>query len=78
MGLYPTFEECGFYAHIDKADVDAIRAAVELGVTHIDTAERYASGHAEELVGEAIGTVSTGIACLSYPRWPDTILPMRT
>lgn len=38
----------------DKADIAAIRAAIELGVTHIDTAEIYADGHAEELVGEAI------------------------
>src|SRR4030042_6492221 len=38
----------------DKADVHAIKTAIELGITHIDTAEMYAAGHAEELVGEAI------------------------
>lgn len=38
----------------DEADIRAIRTAIELGVTHIDTAEQYASGHAEELVGRAI------------------------
>lgn len=38
----------------DAADVAAIRAAVAAGITHIDTAESYAAGHSEELVGEAI------------------------
>ena len=41
-------------ANDDAADVKAIKMAIEHGVTHIDTAERYAEGHAEELVGEAI------------------------
>ncbi|HEX7042587.1 MAG TPA: aldo/keto reductase [Patescibacteria group bacterium] len=38
----------------DEADISAIKNAIELGVTHIDTAEKYAEGHAEELVGKAI------------------------
>jgi len=38
----------------DKEDVAAIQYAIEAGITHIDTAERYAEGHAEELVGQAI------------------------
>ncbi|MFA6447573.1 MAG: aldo/keto reductase [Patescibacteria group bacterium] len=38
----------------DQADIQAIRKAIELGMTHIDTAEIYGKGHAEELVGEAI------------------------
>ncbi len=38
----------------DKADIEAIQAAINSGITHIDTAERYAEGHAEELVGKAI------------------------
>ncbi|MDO8514682.1 MAG: aldo/keto reductase [bacterium] len=42
------------YLNDDKVDVAAIRAAIELGVTCIDTAEMYAGGHAEELVGRAI------------------------
>jgi len=41
------------YAH-DLEIVETIRYAVELGMNHIDTAEMYASGHAEELVGRAI------------------------
>ena len=38
----------------DENDIEAIRLAIELGITHIDTAERYASGHSEEVVAEAI------------------------
>lgn len=35
-------------------EIQAIRKAIELGMTHIDTAEMYAAGGAEESVGEAI------------------------
>lgn len=38
----------------DAADIQAIQTAVDLGITHIDTAEVYANGYAEELVGKAI------------------------
>lgn len=38
----------------DEGDVEAIRLGIELGITHIDTAERYASGHSEEVVADAI------------------------
>lgn len=38
----------------DAADVEAIGRAIEAGITHIDTAEMYAGGHAERLVGKAI------------------------
>src|SRR4051812_12298343 len=34
--------------------VDTLRAGLDLGMTHIDTAEMYGNGRAEELVGEAI------------------------
>jgi diketogulonate reductase-like aldo/keto reductase len=38
-----------------RADaVAAIRRAVELGMTHVDTAEMYGTGRVEEIVGEAI------------------------
>lgn len=38
----------------DNAEVEAIRAALEAGITHIDTAESYGHGHAEELLARAI------------------------
>lgn len=38
----------------DAADIEAIRNAILQGVNHIDTAEVYGDGHAEELLREAI------------------------
>lgn len=38
----------------DAADIAAIKAALDTGITHIDTAEVYADGYAETLVGKAI------------------------
>lgn len=38
----------------DERDIAAIQYAIEKGITHIDTAEMYAAGHAEELVAAAI------------------------
>ncbi|MDD7994552.1 MULTISPECIES: aldo/keto reductase [Kosakonia] len=35
-------------------EVDALRAGIDLGLTLIDTAEMYAEGGAEEVVGEAL------------------------
>ena len=37
-----------------RAELDSLRAGIELGMTLIDTAEMYADGAAESLVGEAI------------------------
>jgi len=38
----------------DQADIQAIQNAVQAGITHIDTAEAYASGYSEKLVRKAI------------------------
>jgi diketogulonate reductase-like aldo/keto reductase len=38
----------------DKQVVSVIQAAIEMGYTHIDTAELYGGGHTEELIGQAI------------------------
>jgi aryl-alcohol dehydrogenase-like predicted oxidoreductase len=38
----------------DETDVKAIRAALDAGITHIDTAESYGDGHAEELLGSVL------------------------
>ena len=39
---------------MDSISLAALRSALELGYTHIDTAENYAAGHAEELIGQAV------------------------
>jgi diketogulonate reductase-like aldo/keto reductase len=38
----------------ERQAIQALRAGLDLGMTHIDTAEMYGSGRAEELVAEAI------------------------
>jgi diketogulonate reductase-like aldo/keto reductase len=38
----------------DHRSLDALQSALDLGYTHFDTAEYYAGGHAEELLGQAI------------------------
>jgi diketogulonate reductase-like aldo/keto reductase len=39
---------------VERRAVAALRAGLDLGMTHIDTAEMYGNGRSEELVGEAI------------------------
>ena len=38
----------------DDEEIEAIRAALDAGITHIDTAESYGNGHAEEILKEAL------------------------
>ncbi|MCU1304599.1 MAG: oxidoreductase [Candidatus Sulfotelmatobacter sp.] len=40
--------------HPRKVEIQALRTGIDLGMTLIDTAEMYANGGAEKLVGEAI------------------------
>lgn len=39
---------------VDEKSLAALRYAIEIGYTHFDTAEMYALGHSEELVGQAV------------------------
>jgi aryl-alcohol dehydrogenase-like predicted oxidoreductase len=44
-----------FYGDTDEVEsIRTIHRALELGITHLDTADLYGSGHNEELVGRAI------------------------
>ena len=49
--------------------VDALRLGLDLGMTHIDTAEMYGNGRAEELVGEALDGQHTRDAILESSCW---------
>ena len=40
----------------ERKAIEALRLGIDLGLNHIDTAEMYGDGRAEELVGEAIST----------------------
>ncbi|MEP7135306.1 MAG: aldo/keto reductase [Chloroflexota bacterium] len=44
---------------LDPASMIALRSALEVGYTHFDTAEYYAAGHCEELVGRAVRETNT-------------------
>lgn len=44
----------GENTRLRQKEVDALRAGIDLGLTVIDTAEMYADGRAEEVVGEAL------------------------
>lgn len=53
----------------DARDIAVIRRALDAGLTHIDTAEMYAGGHAEELVSEAIRGVERSRLFLTGKVW---------
>ena len=38
----------------DNEEIENIHRAIGLGITHFDTAESYAAGHSEEILGQAI------------------------
>src|ERR1700719_3291458 len=46
--------EFGWGAQDDRASIEAIHRALELGVNWIDTAAVYGTGHSEEVVAEAL------------------------
>ena len=48
--------EFGWGAQDDRASIEAIHRALELGVNWIDTAAVYGMGHSEEVVAEALRT----------------------
>jgi diketogulonate reductase-like aldo/keto reductase len=39
---------------VDEKSLAALRYALDIGYTHFDTAEMYANGHSEELLGQAV------------------------
>jgi len=58
-------------ANDDASDISALRAGLDLGLTHIDTAEVYAAGHAEELVGQAIAGRDRAALFITSKVWTD-------
>ncbi len=55
----------------DEEAVEAIRTALDLGLTHIDTAEHYGAGHAEEIVGKAIKGRDRDDIFITTKVWPN-------
>lgn len=54
----------------DQADIDAIKKAIESGITHIDSSEAYANGDAEVLVSKAIKGYPRKELFLATKVWP--------
>ncbi|BDF04926.1 aldo/keto reductase [[Clostridium] hylemonae] len=44
----------GWGGIVDEPAVECVRAAIDMGITLVDTAPAYGCGHSEELVGEAL------------------------
>jgi diketogulonate reductase-like aldo/keto reductase len=64
----------------DQKDIAAIQLALELGFTHFDTAESYADGHAEVLLGQGIAEHERSALTIASKIWPqnmayDNVIP---
>jgi diketogulonate reductase-like aldo/keto reductase len=57
----------------DEMATNVIRTAIELGYTHIDTAEMYGGGHTEELVGQVIADFNREDLFLTSKAWKLTM-----
>lgn len=55
----------------DKATLDAIEAALEGGVNFFDTADKYADGHSEELLGQAVRGRRDDVVIATKIGWID-------
>ncbi len=55
----------------DRDFIEALVKAVDLGMTHIDTAEFYGAGHTEEIVGKALKEIGADRVFLTSKIWPD-------
>ncbi len=55
----------------DEESVRALRRAVELGVTFFDTADSYGAGHAERVLGHALGHRRSDLVWAT--KWGNTI-----
>ena len=61
----------GFDSSADQASIAALRRGIELGMAVIDTAEMYAGGRAEELVGKAIKGFDRDELFIVTKVWPS-------
>lgn len=55
----------------DQADIDMLQYGLRQGLTRIDTAERYADGHAEKLVARATEGFDRSKLFISSKVWPE-------
>lgn len=67
FGAYPT------YSPGTEGEISAIRHAVSLGQNHIDTAEMYENGGAEQLVGQAIASLGREELFIASKLWKNHV-----
>jgi diketogulonate reductase-like aldo/keto reductase len=58
----------------DAKDIATIQEAIQQGITHIDTAEKYAAGYAETLIGKAVKDFDRKKLFLTSKVWADHLL----
>ena len=54
FGTWKIGGEYSYNPEVDSISTAALRSALEVGYSHIDTAETYADGHTEELIGRVV------------------------
>lgn len=57
----------------DQEMIDSMKAAIEMGYSHLDTAELYGGGHTEELVGKAIQGVNRDSLMITSKVWKTNL-----
>jgi diketogulonate reductase-like aldo/keto reductase len=57
----------------DSADIKAIKMAIDNGITHIDTAEMYANGYSETLLGQVITGYNRKNLFIASKVYPDNL-----
>ena len=62
------------YSHDDELAA-TLRGIIEMDYTHIDTAEMYARGHTEELIGRAIASMNRADLFITTKVWKTNLRP---
>ena len=65
----------------DKNSIEAIRVALDMGITYYDTADIYGCGRSERVLGEALGSSKWELGktlCLSAPAMKDNLAMLIT
>ena len=56
----------------DEESIEAIKAALDVGMNFIDTAHSYGRGHSEEIIGQALkGRREEAVICTKVSGWWD-------
>lgn len=58
----------------DERDIEALKFAIDKGITHIDTAELYADGYSEILLGKAIQGYNRDLLFIASKASRDSLL----